>query len=189
VELNFYKQMLDHLAEGVYFVDRERRILYWNPAAERLTGFSAEAMTGCYCNKGELNHVDANLNPLCTGCCPLTRAMDTGTTVSERAFLHHRNGHRLPVNIKAQAITNATGEVIGAVEIFSDATSYLQLENLNEKLQKQIRIDPLTGVPNRRAFLEVVEDELERFQRYGDPFSVIFTDIDFFKEVNDPTRS
>lgn len=184
-QLDFYKQMLDHLAEGVYFVDRDRRILYWNRAAEMITGYKADEVSGSHCHDGILNHVDENLKELCTDRCPLTAAMENGSQVCERAFLHHRDGHRLPVQVKAQAITNAAGEVIGAVEIFSDATSYLQLETLNAKLQQQIRIDPLTRVPNRRAFYEVVDQELERFRRYGTPFSVIFTDIDFFKEVND----
>lgn len=185
LSFDFYKQMVDHLAEGIYFVDRNRRILYWNPAAERLTGFMAEQVLNCCCETGGLNHVDANLAPLCTARCPLVRAMEEGVLVTERAFLHHREGYRLPVNIKAQPVKNSSGEVIGAVEIFSDATGFLQLESVNEKLQQQIRIDPLTGIPNRRAFLEVVKNEWDRYQRYGDPFSIIFTDIDFFKEVND----
>ena len=36
-----YKEILDQLYEGVYFVDRERHITYWNEAAEQITGFAA----------------------------------------------------------------------------------------------------------------------------------------------------
>lgn len=45
-EPGFYKELLDHLSDGVYFVDRERRILYWNEGASRLTGYTAEELLG-----------------------------------------------------------------------------------------------------------------------------------------------
>jgi len=182
---HFYKQMIDQLAEGVYFVDTTRRILYWNRAAERITGYAPGEMTGCCCETGKLEHIDAGLNRLCSGSCPLMRAIRTRKLVCERAFLRHRDGHRLPVDIKVQPVFDDAGKVIGAVEIFSDASDRVRLETLNRQLQQQIRIDLLTGVPNRRAFLELARSEFDRFQRYGDLFSVIFTDIDFFKEVND----
>ena len=38
----FYKELLDHMSDGVYFVDRHRRILYWNEGAFRLTGYKAD---------------------------------------------------------------------------------------------------------------------------------------------------
>jgi len=182
---DFHKQVLDHLAEGVYFVDAERRILYWNQAAEQISGFSASEVIGSRCYNQILNHVDDQLRPLCLEHCPLTKAMQNQQTACERAFLHHKNGHRVPVNIKVNPVINVAGEVIGAVEIFSDATPFLELESLNGELQRMIRIDPLTRVPNRTAFFEALQQELLRFRRYGTPFAIIFTDIDFFKEVND----
>jgi len=183
--LDFHKQVLDHLAEGVYFVDPERKILYWNQAAEQISGFSAGEVLGSHCFNQVLNHVDDQMQPLCTEHCPLTKAMQSRQSTSERAFLHHKNGHRVPVNIKVNPVISPAGEVIGAVEIFSDATPFLELESLNGELQRMIRIDPLTRIPNRKAFFETLQQEMLRFRRYGTPFAVIFSDIDFFKEVND----
>jgi diguanylate cyclase (GGDEF)-like protein/PAS domain S-box-containing protein len=185
LSFEFHKQVLDHLAEGVYFVDTERRILYWNHAAEMLSGFSAEEVVGSYCYDHILNHVNEQLEPLCNQHCPLTFAIHNRKLINERAFLHHKSGHRVPVNIKVNPVIGRDGEIIGAVEIFSDATPYLELEGLNRELEKTIRIDPLTKVPNRRAFLEVIQQEFQRYRRYGTPFAVVFTDIDHFKEVND----
>ncbi|HKI52328.1 MAG TPA: sensor domain-containing diguanylate cyclase [Geothermobacteraceae bacterium] len=181
----FHKQVLDHLAEGVYFVDTERKILYWNHAAEVLSGYSADEVVGSHCYNHILNHVNEKLEPLCTELCPLTIAIARREMIVERAFLHHKKGHRVPVNIKVNPVVNQSGKVIGAVEIFSDATPFLELEGLNRDLEKTIRIDPLTKVPNRRAFLELIQQEFQRYRRYATPFAVIFTDIDFFKEVND----
>ena len=49
-----YEKILDHLNEGVYFVDKDRRITYWNQAAERLTGYRASEVVGQRCADGLL---------------------------------------------------------------------------------------------------------------------------------------
>ncbi len=45
--------------------------------------------------------------------------------------------------------------------------------------------DPLTGLYNRRYVFDIFRNELAKFRRYGDPFSVIVIDADHFKQVND----
>jgi PAS domain S-box-containing protein len=42
----FYRDLLDNLYDGIYFVDREREITYWNKEAERITGYSQEKVLG-----------------------------------------------------------------------------------------------------------------------------------------------
>ena len=59
------------------------------------------------------------------------------------------------------------------------------LQEQNRILEEQNRIDPLTGISNRRAFEERLNSELDRYRRYKTPFSIIFFDIDHFKLVND----
>ena len=180
-----YKQMLDHLAEAVYFVDTRRKILYWNRAAEALTGYAADEVVGHFCFENILKHVDDRMEPLCEGRCPLAHAVETGRAVEKRVFLSHREGHRVPVNVKVIPITGDGGAIIGAVELFSDASAFLEVEQLNVSLQNLIRIDPLTQLPNRRAMMEALEREYQRYLRYATPLSLIFADVDHFKRVND----
>lgn len=59
------------------------------------------------------------------------------------------------------------------------------LEDKNKVLGEQSSKDPLTGIFNRRVFNEHITIEFDRFRRYKTPFSVIFFDIDHFKNVND----
>ena len=66
---------------------------------------------------------------------------------------------------------------------FEDVVS--NLHEQNKKLSDQSRRDPLTDIFNRRVFDEHMEIEIERFQRYKTPFSVLFFDIDNFKKIND----
>jgi PAS domain S-box-containing protein len=64
-EKDFYKEIIDNLYDGVYFVDRERLITYWNKGAERITGYSAAQTIGHSCRDNLLNHVTANWIQLC----------------------------------------------------------------------------------------------------------------------------
>jgi diguanylate cyclase (GGDEF)-like protein len=54
-----------------------------------------------------------------------------------------------------------------------------------EREKEIARRDDLTGAANRRQFFEVAQAELERFQRYQHPFTIVYFDIDDFKTVND----
>jgi two-component system, cell cycle response regulator len=60
-----------------------------------------------------------------------------------------------------------------------------QLEDLLEKVNFMAITDALTGLYNRRRFLDVLTSEHERARRYGTPFSLIMIDIDYFKKIND----
>ena len=73
----FYKTLLDNLSEGVYFVDRDRRISYWNKAAEALTGRTAAEVLGFRCSDNILVHTDDAGTQLCLTGCPLNATMTT----------------------------------------------------------------------------------------------------------------
>jgi len=62
---DFYKKLLDEFHDGVYFVDRERRIVYWNKGAERITGFAAGEVEGKKCSDNIRLHVSGEGNSLC----------------------------------------------------------------------------------------------------------------------------
>ena len=60
-----------------------------------------------------------------------------------------------------------------------------QLEDLLDKVNYMAITDALTGLYNRRRFHDALSSEYERAKRYGTPFSLIMTDIDYFKRIND----
>jgi diguanylate cyclase (GGDEF)-like protein len=60
-----------------------------------------------------------------------------------------------------------------------------RLQELNAELARHATTDSLTGLPNRRAFIEVAEREMVRIRRFGDLATVLMLDIDHFKHVND----
>ncbi|MCK4965685.1 PAS domain-containing protein, partial [bacterium] len=110
-----YENLIDDMYDGVYFVDSERRITYWNEAATRITGFTKEETIGKKCSGNILQHVDTDGNNLCRDLCPLDKTLKEGTSSELESFLHHKNGHRVPVLIRCSPIRNAQGEITGAV--------------------------------------------------------------------------
>ncbi|MBM4300827.1 MAG: diguanylate cyclase [Deltaproteobacteria bacterium] len=182
---NFHETLLDNLYDGVYFVDRERQITFWNKAAERITGFTKAEVLGKRCADNLLRHVDDRGNPLCEGACPLSHTLRDGVLRSASVFLHHKQGHRLPVAIGVSPITDSGQNIIGAVEIFrDDSATIAALEHLKE-LEDLAYLDGLTRIANR-AYLETfVVGKFNELQRLGWSFGVIFLDVDRFKLVND----
>lgn len=75
------------------------------------------------------------------------------------------------------------GDLARAVRTFADALGVQRRRE--QELRAQVGTDALTGVANRRAFLERADDEISRALRYGHPLSLLMIDIDHFKKVND----
>lgn len=178
---DFYKDLIDNLFDGVYFVDRDKKITYWNKGAERLTGYASTEVMGKNCSYNILMHVDDDGVTLCKEKCPLSVTLDSGQAMESQAYLHHKSGHRLPVMINVAPIRGAGGEIVGAVEIFSDNSSRMKIE----ELENMAFLDPVTAVGNRRHTEMTIRARLEELRRYGWPFGVLFFDLDNFKTIND----
>ena len=180
-----YKVILDNLFDGVYYVDRNRVINYWNQGAERISGFSKDEVVGRPCHANILNHLDLKGNELCKDGCPLHETLQDGVIRESSLFLHHKSGHRLPVHIRISPIRNESGEIIGAVEVFSDNSSALNMLQQLEDVQQDNIIDPMLKIGNRRYGEWIFEKCLYELRVFQVPFCVAMLDIDDFKSVND----
>ena len=185
LDLDFYKRLLDQLHDAVYFVDNQRTILYWNEAAERLTGFSQSEVIGKHCFDGLLDHADLFGCCLCHRECPLAQAMKQDRPIHERLFLRHKDGRRISVDVRIMPVRKDDGTVIGGVEVFCDATSSVVVEGAFRQIREVADRDPLTGLANRRYLDRMLAHFLERLDRSGQPFSLIMSDLDHFKQIND----
>ena len=181
----FFRALADSVADGAYFVDRDRRILFWNGAAERITGFRAGDMLGRACCDTGSRHVDEDGKLLCDAGCPLTAAMSGGAPREARLFVRHRNGHRLPVKVRTAPVLGEAGEVLGAVEVFTDDSALTRAAERIAELERLAMLDPLTGLPNRRYIEAAVEMHIQEARRLGVTSGVLMIDVDHFKGVND----
>jgi diguanylate cyclase (GGDEF)-like protein/PAS domain S-box-containing protein len=181
----FEQAVVDQLYEGVYYVDLGRRIRYWNQGAERLSGFAASDVIGRRCHDNILNHVDAGGQSLCRTLCPLAATMRDGQGREVDVFLRHRKGHRVPVRVRATAVRDREGKIIGAVEIFDDKADLSAARRELSDLRDLAMTDALTGIPNRRHFEMSIASRIAEFAGYGRPFGLLIADIDRFKVLND----
>jgi len=185
VKPDFYKSILDNLFDGVYFVDLDRNITYWNQGAERISGYSAKEVVGHNCSSNILKHINSEGTELCQVGCPLSLTLTDSKQREAHVFLHHKDGHRVPVVIRISPLHDDDGTLVGAVEVFSDASNHLRVLNELNELKGQTLTDQLTGLGNRAAAEQEFKHRINELRHYGTRFALLFIDVDHFKEVND----
>ena len=104
----------------------------------------------------------------------------TGLTTRHEGFFQTSASHRTWIDY--QAVRFSRNKIKHLLFLVSDITERKRME---EELRTLAFTDPLTGVNNRRRFLELAHGELARVERTDRPFSFLILDIDFFKDVND----
>jgi diguanylate cyclase (GGDEF)-like protein/PAS domain S-box-containing protein len=182
---SFYKNVLDKINDGIYFVDTDRRITYWNNGAEQLTGRKSSEILGSRCADNILVHVDDKGTRLCDAGCPLHATIQDGQFREANVYMLHKDGSRLPVHVKVTPICNDHNEITGAVEVFTDNSLNIRMQAKVRGLEKLILLDELTGVGNRRFADIKLQEKISELKKYGWLFGIIFSDIDNFKSIND----
>jgi diguanylate cyclase (GGDEF)-like protein/PAS domain S-box-containing protein len=184
-EKDFYKEIIDNLYDGVYFVNRDRVITYWNKGAERITGYSANQTIGRACRDNLLNHVTANGIELCLHNCPLAAVMEDGNPREAEVYLHHIEGHRVPIIVRATALRDEEENIIGAIESFSNNKSVINARRKLREMRHIALTDPLTGVGNRQLIEGRLRAVIAECKHTRGSAGLLFMDIDDFKRIND----
>jgi len=182
---SFYKALLDNLYGGVYFVDPDKKITYWNKLAERLTGYKAEDMLGRSCYDNILRYVRSEGAQLCLGQCLLARTIEEGTPMEAHAFLHHKEGFLLPVWLRVAPIRDEAGNIIGAVEFFNSEKAVSKLQSELQELRRIVSMDFLTEIWNRSHLERKLRGLIAEYAGQERGAGVAFVDIDHFKQIND----
>lgn len=181
---SFYKNILNSINEGIYFVDDKRTITFWNKGAELITGFEASEVVGHHCYHNILNHVSEEGTKLCMNGCPLQKTLTDGQARDSLIYLHHKKGHRVPVKVHVSTIVEED-KIIGAVETFISAEANFENSFQLDELKQLAYQDQLTELPNRRYLDQELNNHILLNERLLQNVAVVFVDIDFFKKVND----
>jgi len=183
--VDFYREILDNLYDGIFFVDTEGLITYWNKGSASLTGYSSSDVVGRnYCDI--FKPLDKHGNNLCeSSSCPIRKVLESSMLHEVEAYVCHKEGHLLPISIRIAPVREVERHYVVAVEIHSSSSPRYAMRQRLEELQEMAMHDPLTGIANRR-FVEIsLAARLEELRRYSFPFAILFTDVDNFKQIND----
>jgi diguanylate cyclase (GGDEF)-like protein/PAS domain S-box-containing protein len=183
VNPEFYINLLDTISDGVYFVTRDRHITYWNGGAARITGYGVDEVLGHSCSEGILRHVDDAGRQLCLHGCPLAAVMNDGRPRERQVYLHHKDGHRVPVTVRGQALRDPDGAIVGSVEVFSTRADNPHADR--RRVGDDDSLDSVTGLLPRRFGEMHLQTLMQAVAEEATTLGVLYIDADHFKIVND----
>ena len=174
--LRFQAALLDTVGEAVFATDRDGTINFWNDAATQLVGWTAAEATGL--DLRALAHPDLSDDER----AQILETLADGARWSDEITIRHRSGTAIPVMVSLVPLYDAQSKIVGTIGVAIDLSERRRLE---ESLAFQALHDELTGLPNRRLFVEHVENSLRRAARTGVRTALLFIDLDDFKVIND----
>lgn len=178
-------ELLNLLADGAYITDTERRIVFWNQAAQRITGWGAGEVVGRSCQENILVHVDKDGHALCGHeHCPLHRSIVTGQPSAEPllVFAQHLSGARIPVEVTVSPVRNHAGKVIGGIEVFRDLTESVQDQLRAKEIQEmavecKLPEDDRVSIETRYQPRDIVGGDFFRVDKLGnDRYAMLVAD-------------
>lgn len=142
--------ILDSISDGVFTVDHEFRITYFNKAAEEITGFSREKAIGKYCR-------DIFRATMCTGDCALKKTMTEGRTLlNSLTHITDRHGKIIPISLSTSLLKDHSGKILGGVETFRDRSV---VEGLRQELAGAVQVGSmLTRNKEMKQILSLLEN-------------------------------
>ena len=152
-DLRFFKVILNSIADGVFTVDKDRRITSFNRAAERITGTTSSNAVGKHCY--EIFHSD-----ICEKGCLLKDTMKTGREVIDAPVnIIDSSGNQSPISISTSVLKDDENNVLGAVETFRDLS---MIERLRKELEKSYSFeDIISKSPIIRKVFSILPDIAE----------------------------
>jgi len=172
-----FRIVAENAADMIALVDAKGRRLYNSPAYERTLGYSTDALgkTSAF----EQIHPDDRFAVLEAS----REACRTGVGKNLQYRIRHRDGTWRIFESTSSPIRNSKGDVDKLVIVNRDVTERVHAE---QQLEHNLLHDPLTGLPNRRLFLERLQSCFSRTQHTaGESYATLYLDIDGFKRVNE----
>ncbi|MBW2055551.1 MAG: sigma 54-interacting transcriptional regulator [Deltaproteobacteria bacterium] len=138
--------ILDSIADGVFTVDKDWKIVSYNRAAENITGIRKEEAIGRYC-------WEVFKASICEQRCSLRQTIESGQSiVNQPIFIVNSKGVRIPVSISTAILKDKKGKMIGGVETFRDLS-------VIEELRKELT--------NQHSFLDIISKNKDMKRLFG----------------------
>ncbi len=178
-----YRTVLENLSTGVYLVDVERKIVFWNEGAERITGYLRQEVVGRVFRENLLAEEEAEQPIASDAANALETVLREGKSVVAEVSLRHKAGHRVPVRMQAVPIRNSHGSIVGAVESFAATITATEGDRRQKKLHDYGFIDQTTGAPSSAYMESHLREGLLTFAELPIPFSILCVEVDGLEKL------
>ncbi|MEW6570403.1 MAG: diguanylate cyclase [Nitrospirota bacterium] len=179
----FHNTIFESINDPFCIIGRDYRIIKVNESYARMKGITIDKLVNNLCYK-----IVYNRNSVCEGCV-VKETFNSGRPNTKEKLMRTPTGLQMWVEIYTYPIFDKDRMVWSVIEYTRDVTQRKKAEAerdiLIERLQHLSHTDDLTGLLNRRALLERLEEEANRAKRYGSALALIICDIDYFKKIND----
>jgi PAS domain S-box-containing protein len=177
-DLEIYRTVLEHMQTGIYMVDCERKIQFWNDGAEIITRRLRQDVVGHFCRDFFPPQKEAGKNGVCEIGGALASILRDGRPAIAEATLRHKAGHQVVVRVRAVPIRNGIGKVVGATESMDADPSAFYADRRHRKLASYGCLDEATGVLRAGYIHTHLRESLTTFAEHGMPFSILCIQVD-----------
>lgn len=154
--------ILNNMTNGVYLVDLNYKIRYWNNAAEMLSGYTANDMIGSIFDQKSIPYEDENGNALQFFEYPVTKCFQGKKPVNKNMIMVTKDYRRISVEESASPLIEA-GKVTGVVVTLRDITDCIKLIDSSLKAKREKRLIPICGWCKK---IRSDEDDWEQLEAY-----------------------
>ena len=153
MEKSFFEIILDSISEGVFAINKDWQITYFNRAAEKITGVTKEEALGrpCY----EVFHAN-----ICQSDCALKKTIRTGKSIIDLPInIINRDGRKIPLSISTAVLRDENGKIVGGVETFRDLSA---VEELKREITKRYTFEDIISKSHEiQKIFEILPDIAE----------------------------
>ncbi len=175
-DLRLAAMVYEKSSEAMMITDEENRIVAINPAFVDTTGYTQQEVVGQNPSLLHSGHHDRHFFE-----AMWEELHATGRWQGE-VWNRRKNGEVFPEWLTINTILDPRGRVHRRVALFSDIT---EKKKADELIWTQANYDALTHLPNRRLFMDRLEQSIRRASRDRQRLALLYVDLDRFKEVND----
>jgi len=185
-ELNdpeIYQTVLEGLETGVYLVDRNRRIRFWNKGAEQITGYLRQDVVGRFLRDHLLATGDGVKDFDSDPDDPINLAFRDGKASILNVSILHKDGFRVPVVLRTHPIRNTHGAVVGASESFEKNRSASDWTRRQPGPPALSCLDSITGVATQSFMETQIREHLIAYADSGIHFGVLLVGLDHLDQL------
>jgi diguanylate cyclase (GGDEF)-like protein/PAS domain S-box-containing protein len=173
-----YQTVLDGLQTGVYIVDRNRRIRFWNEGAEQITGYLRQDVVGRFLRDHLLTTLDEAKDLDSDPEDPINLVFRDGKSSILDLSILHKDGYRVPIVLRTMPIRNSRGMVAGAAESFEKNRSASDWSRRQAAFADIGCLDVVTGVAAKSYMETKLRESLTNFAELNIPFGILLVQVD-----------